>query len=70
MRYSIPLAALLLLAGVSAHAARGTDHERLVEELSRKLNGLIGAEVGKFDDGRYLPDVPGMTWAVTEFKNL
>ena len=51
-------------------ATHGTDHDRLVEELSRKLNGLIAEEVGKFDDGRYLPDVPGMSWAVTEFKNL
>jgi arylsulfatase len=51
-------------------AARGSDHDGLVDELSRKLNVIIAEEVGTFDDGRYLPQVPGMSWAVSDFTNL
>jgi arylsulfatase len=51
-------------------AARGKDNRRLIEELSGKLNHLISTEIGAADDGRYLPSVPGMSWAVTEFKNV
>ena len=51
-------------------AAQGKDNRRLVEELSGKLNHLISTEIGATDDGRYLPNVPGMSWAVTDFKNV
>jgi arylsulfatase len=51
-------------------AAQGKDKRRLVDELSGKLNHLISTEIGAADDGRYLPNVPGMSWAVTEFKNV
>ena len=51
-------------------AAHGKDNRRLVEELNGKLNHLISTEIGAADDGRYLPSVPGMSWAVTEFKNV
>ncbi len=51
-------------------AAQGKDYRPLVEELNGKLNHLISTEIGAADDGRYLPIVPGMSWAVTEFKNI
>jgi arylsulfatase A-like enzyme len=50
-------------------AARGSDHETLVAEMNAKLNAAIREEIGT-DDGRYLPQVPGMSWAVPEIKNL
>lgn len=51
-------------------AAQGKDYRPLVEELNGKLNHMISTEIGAADDGRYLPNVPGMSWAVTEFKNI
>ena len=51
-------------------AALGKDHRPMVEELNGKLNHLISTEIGAVDDGRYLPNVPGMSWAVTDFKNI
>ena len=51
-------------------AAHGTDHNQLIGELNHKMATLIRDEIGAAEDGRYLPDMPGMNWAVTEFKNI
>ena len=51
-------------------AARGADHNQLIGELNHKMATLIRDEIGAAEDGRYLPDMPGMNWAVTEFKNI
>ena len=51
-------------------AAQGSDHDDLIAELNHKMSTLIRDEIGAAEDGRYLPDMPGMSWAVTEFKNI
>jgi len=51
-------------------AAQGTDHDELLAKLNLKMGTLIRDEIGAAEDGRYLPDMPGMNWAVTEFKNI
>ncbi len=43
-------------------ASRGTN-ETLVVTMNGKLNAAIKAEIGK-DDGREMPDVPNVAWAV------
>ncbi len=51
-------------------AARGSDHDDLIARLNHEMNQMIAEEIGPTDDGRYLPDIPGMNWAMTEFKTL
>jgi len=51
-------------------AAQGTDHNKLIAELNHKMSTLLRNEIGAAEDGRYLPDMPGMNWAVTEFINI
>ena len=51
-------------------AAQGTDHDKLIAELNDTMSRLLRDEIGAAEDGRYLPDMPGMNWAVTEFINI
>ena len=51
-------------------AAHGADHNQLIAELSHRMGTLIRDEIGAAEDGRYLPDTPGMSRAVTAFKNI
>ena len=51
-------------------AAEGSDHLSIVEELNKKLTHLLDAEIGVHDDGRYLPSVPGMSWAAPDLTNV
>jgi hypothetical protein len=51
-------------------AALGSDYDDLIGRLNQRMNDLIGSEVGPADDGRYLPDLPGVGWVITEFKTI
>lgn len=51
-------------------AGQGDDHRPVVEELNKKLTHFLDAEIGVHDDGRYLPSVPGMSWAAPELTNI
>ena len=42
----------------------------LLEELNKKLTYLLDTEIGAYDDGRYLPAVPGMSWAAPDLVNV
>ncbi len=44
-------------------AARKGENEALVMEMNAKLNAIIDAEFGK-DDGREMPRVEGISWAI------
>ena len=41
-----------------------------MEEFTDDDVDLYNLEIGAAEDGRYLPDMPGMNWAVTEFINI
>ena len=51
-------------------AAQGADHDDLIAELNQTMSPLLREEVGSAEDGRYLPALPNMDWAVTELKNI
>ena len=51
-------------------AAQGSAHDDLIAELNDKMNRLLRNEIGAAEDGRYLPDVPGMNWAITDINNV
>ncbi|MEX1281464.1 MAG: sulfatase-like hydrolase/transferase [Acidimicrobiia bacterium] len=51
-------------------AALGSDHDDLIARLNHRLNTLLREEIGAPDDGRYLPDIPGMNWVITEFSTI
>lgn len=51
-------------------ATEGRDHRSIAEELNKKLTHLLDVEIGVHEDGRYLPAVPGMSWAVPEMVNV
>ena len=39
-------------------------------EIQAELDHLLVREIGVHDDGRYLPAVPGMSWAAPEMSNI
>ncbi len=47
-------------------AAKGT-HDALVASMNDKLNAVMDAEFGK-DDGREMPDVAGIDWAIRRME--
>jgi len=51
-------------------AAEGTRHRALLETMNDKLTHLLDSEIGIHEDGRYLPAVPGMNWAIDDFTNI
>jgi len=51
-------------------AAQGTDHDDLLAELNHRMSALVREEIGAAEDGRYLPALPQMSWAVTDLKTI